>query len=157
VITFDKLLDGSPVTEDRVLDRDDFAAKGIRLRGAPESAYCADGTTAAIRKSGTYGFPFPFLTTSTHGEINRCNTVPVEITFDEPVRKVALVFSGASVTYDLKVFNQQGQLLTSVPQAAQFGGAPVEVSHAEAGADIAKVTFGHQTAVTAVKELRYER
>lgn len=157
-VVFDSFPDGTPITTDRILEGDEFLAKGIRLAGAPESSYCADATMAAVRRPGTYsGINFYFLTTASPGEVNRCNGVPVAILFTSSVRAVTLTFAGASTTYTMKAYDSAGRLLGTTQQDAVFGGGTFEVSFRSDSANISRVTFGSTTALTAIMEISYEQ
>ncbi|MEW6497866.1 MAG: hypothetical protein AB1589_36005 [Cyanobacteriota bacterium] len=156
-ITFDTLPDGTPTAPDRLLTGDEFLAKGIRLAGSPESTYCAGATATAIRRAGTYSsVTFPFLTTASPGDINRCNSIPIAITFTRPVRQVTLTFAGASVTYTMKAYNTEGKLLGTVQKEAVLNGGTFDITFNSATPNISRVTFGYQAAVTAIKEIRYK-
>lgn len=155
-IAFDSLPDGSPIITSRILGGDEFLSKGIRLGGAPESSYCADATVAAILLPNSYSIPFHFLTTASPGEINRCNTIPVAITFVDPVREVSLTFTGASVTYTMKAYDSGGGLIGTVQKDAVISGT-FNITFTSGSPNIARVTFGKETAVTAIKEINYKR
>ena len=157
-VVFDSYPDGTPITTDQILQGDEFLAKGIRLVGAPESSYCADAIVAAIRRPNTYGgVTFYFLTSASPDEINRCNTIPVAIIFTSPVRQVTLTFAGASVTYTMKVYDSGGSLLGTVQKDAVWNAGTFEVTFSSESSNISRVTFGSQTAVTAIKEIYFER
>lgn len=156
-IIFDTFPDGTPTTPDRFLTGDEFLAKGIRLAGSPESTYCAEATATAIRRAGTYGgITFPFLTTASPGQINRCNTIPIAIAFTRPVRQVTLTFAGASVTYTMKAYDSEGKLLGTIQKDAVFREGTSEITFSSATPNISRITFGHQTAMTAIKEIHYK-
>jgi hypothetical protein len=150
------VIDFSTLPGDQPLAGDRFADTGIRLRGAPETDHCPTGTSAAIRAPGTDGIPFAFLTAADPGDVTACNDVPIEITFDRPVRTVTVAFAGQATIYVLKVYDQHGQPVAIESGPAASGGAPVEL-HAEPNVPIARMTFGHETAITAVQWVRYER
>lgn len=157
-ITFDKLPDGMPVTNDRFLKGDEFISQEIRLRGAPEASYCADAKATAIRRAGTFsGINFPFLTSASPTQINRCNTIPVEIRFVKPVRSVSLTFAGASVVYTMNAYDGSGKRLGSIQKNAVLNGGTSDITFTSTSsiANISRVTFGRQAAVTAIKEIRY--
>jgi hypothetical protein len=157
-VAFDSYPDGTPITTDRILEGDEFLDMGIRLVGAPESSYCADATVAAIRRPGLSGdITFNYLTSASPGNIKRCNTIPVAIIFISPVRQVTLTFAGASVTYTLKAYDSGGRLLGTAQEDAVWNGGTFEVLFSSESSNISRVTFGSQTAVTAIKEIYYER
>jgi hypothetical protein len=156
-ITFDRFPDGTPITPERFLTGDEFLSKGIRLAGAPEASYCSEATATAIRPAGTYGgVTFPFLTTASPGVINRCNSIPIAITFAYPTRQVSLTFAGASVTYVMKAYDRAGRLLGTAQKDAVFKGGTFDITFNSETTNISKVTFGYQAAITAIKEIRYE-
>lgn len=156
-IRFDEFPGGSPIAADMILSGDEFASKGIRLAGAPEGDYCADGTLAAIL-APPHASPLGnsnYLTTSTTGDVVACNTVPVAITFVQPVRNVSLSFVGASLTYTMKVYDANGNLITSMDQAAVCCSGLFEVAFTSSSANISRVTFGKSPGITAVYEISY--
>jgi hypothetical protein len=158
-IVFDALPDGTPISSDLILKGDEFLSKGIRLEGAPEGTYCSDAV-AAIRRPGTYtGINFNFLTTSRPDNVKSCNGVPVAIIFEKQVHHVTLTFAGASTTYTMKAYDSAGNLLGTVEQDALLNGGTFEVtfSSKSANINISRVTFGRAAAVTAIKEIYYER
>jgi hypothetical protein len=154
-IVFDALPDGTLISSDLILNGDEFLSKGIRLDGAPEGTYCSDAV-AAIRCSGTYHKDFNFLTTSRPDNVKSCNGVPVAIIFESQVRHVTLTFAGASTTYTMKAYDSAGTLLGTVEQDAVLGDT-FEVTFSSTSANINRVTFGRAAAVTAIKEIYYER
>lgn len=156
-ITFDAFPNGIAITSNTILVGDEFLAQGVLLGGAPESSYCAGATSAAVRSDGAYGLPFNFLTTVEPPDINMCNGVPIDIQFPTPVRQVTLTFAGASVTYTLRAYDSGGALVGTATQAAVFGGGTFQVSFSSASANISRITFGYTTAITAIKEICYER
>jgi len=160
-VDFGAFPDGQPVDHDQVLTADAFAAsKQIRLGAVPDNA-CP--TPAAAVRSPTPDLPFAYLTSSDAADATTCNNLPVEISFAQPVRKVTLAFAAAtSATYELKEFDAAGQPLDTVSRNATAGPQSVELSDDSANADIAKVTFGAVpdgtvTAITAIRQLHYER
>lgn len=158
-ITFDALPDGTPITSERILDGDEFITQGILLAGAPESTYCAEATATAIRGAGRYsGITFHFLTPAMADDIDMCNGIPIEITFTEPVRQVTLTFTGASVVYSLKAYDNEGELLGVNETEAVFGaGETFDATFRSPRANISRITFGRTTAITAITEIYYER
>lgn len=156
-IVFDKFPDGTPINTPRVLKGYEFLSYGIFLSGAPESSYCANATSAAIRLSGTYNIPFNFLTTARPNNITSCNFIPVAITFTEPVRNVTLTFAGASTTYNMKVYDSKANLLGTVQKEAILHGGTFEITFNSTSTNIEYITFGRQAALTAIKEIYYER
>jgi hypothetical protein len=179
-IGFTGLPNGTPSTPPLILNGDEFATQGLLLATAPESSYCAEATRVAIRPAGTYGIPFPFLTTATPNDVGRCNTVLLAASFAQPVARVSLTFAGASVPYVLTAYNAQGAILGRVTTQGELGktldiafvaqggvvgqptrqpprGAPIDTEFVALGDIISRITFGHTSAVTAIKEISYER
>jgi hypothetical protein len=157
-VVFDSYPDGSVIADNQFLDGDEFLDLGIRLSGAPETSYCAGATATAIRPAGSYvGLDFKFLTTANPAEIDRCNTVLLAILFTDPARRVTLTFAGASVPYILSAYDREDNLLGREHKDGVSRGGTFEVTFASGSADISRVTFGYEKAVTAVKELEYER
>jgi hypothetical protein len=162
-ITFDAFPDGTQITEDLVLEGDEFLDQGIRLAGAPEPSdtpYCADATATAILHSA-YDLPV-FLTTARPGKVTECNTVPLAITFTSPARKVTLTFAGASTTYTLQAYDSTGALLGTEQRDAVSGSGTFEVTFSSDDANIDRVVFGHtpvlpEPALTAITGILYER
>ncbi len=157
-ITFDAFPDGTPITNDVILKGDEFSAKGVLLRGLPESSYCDNANAVAIHgPESMYNIDFNYLSSSDPQDINRCNTVPVAITFFKPVREVVLTFAGASVTYTMKAYDDSNRLLGTVTEDAINGLGTFEIKYSNADPIIKYVTFGKETAGTMIKEIYYER
>jgi hypothetical protein len=179
-IDFTGLPDGTPIAPPLLLNGDEFAAHGLVLSTAPESSYCAEATRVAVLPAGTYGIPFPFLTTATPNDVRRCNTVLLAASFRQPVGQVSLTFAGASVPYVLTAYNAQGTVLGRVTCQGELGktldiafvaqggvvgqptrqpprGAPIDSEFVALGDTISRITFGHTSAVTAIKDISYER
>ena len=155
-VTFDRYTDGSPITSDVILTGTEFQAQGILLAAAPESRYCSDAKVAAVRMVGTYGKADNFLTTARSGAVDSCNTILVEIQFINPARQVTLSFSGATVTYTMKVYDSGGSLLGTVQQGAVFGSGTFQISFSSLSGNISRVTFGKRTVVTAVSQINFQ-
>ena len=155
-VTFDRYTDGSPITSDVTLTGTEFQAQGILLAAAPESSYCSDAKVAAVRMAGTYGKADNFLTTARSGAVSSCNTILVEIQFINPARQVTLSFSGATVTYTMKVYDSGGLLLGTVQQGAVLGSGTFQVSFRSGSGNISRVSFGKQMAVTAVSQINFQ-
>jgi hypothetical protein len=155
-VTFDRYTDGSPITSDVILTGTEFQAQGILLAAAPESSYCSDAKFAAVRMAGTYSKADNFLTTARPGAVNSCNTTLLEIQFINSARQVTLSFSGATVTYTMKVYDSRGSLLGTVQQGAVFGSGTFQISFSSGSANISRVTFGKQMAVTAVSQINFQ-
>ena len=157
-ITFDAFPDGTPITNDIILKGDEFSAKGILLAGSPESSYCSNANAVAIHGPvSTYNVDFNYLSSSDPQDINRCDGVPVAITFIEPVREVALTFAGASVPYTLNAYDESNRLLGTVTEDAIIGIGTFGINYSNADPIIKRVTFGKESALTMIKEIYYER
>jgi len=152
--SFDRLPDGTRITNGLVLQGDEYSAWGLRLSAAPAGTYCADAQ-AAIR-AGDQRFTTPYLTTASPGDTARCNTVPVRIEFTTPVRAVTLRFAGAEMEYVLKAYGWSGQGLGTVTKQGQLDRVS-DVTYRSASANIARVEFGYQQAVTRVFQVTVER
>jgi hypothetical protein len=70
---------------------------------------------------------------------------------------VTLTFAGASVIYTLRAYDSGGTLLGTSTQAAVYGGGTFQVSFSSASANISRITFGYTTAITAIKQICFER
>lgn len=129
-----------------------LTAYGIRrVRGAPESSYCSDGTSAAVLT----GYGQTYLTTSTAGDLRRCNTVPILIEFSAPVRFVRLTFWGASVGYVMRAYDVDGALLGSNTQEAVCCGNLHTITYQTRANMIGRVEFGYTTAITGVTRIEF--
>jgi hypothetical protein len=157
-ITFAALPDGTPITGNRILVGNEFNSQGIQVAGAPETSYCSDATSAAIKLRALSGStPTNFLTTTSPSNINRCNTVLVEILFINAVRVVRLEFFGAAAPYTINAYDSAGNLIGSAQATPQQLGQLNNVTVTSPGANIKRVTFGRQAALAAITEIRYER
>ncbi len=158
-ISFDRYLDGTPVTQDTILNGDEFSAAGILLAGAPTGSYCAAATATAIQTPphSVGGIDFIFLTSSRPDTSVGCNAVAVEITFLEEVSEVTIVFGGATTEYILTAYDGDDNVLGTATQTAEMGAGTFDVTFSSGTANIKRVTFGHELAITAIKELRYSR
>ena len=165
VVHFGTLPDGTPVTTDLFLAGDEFGSQGVTLAGSPGSEefadppYCPDASAVAIHKPPQVGEP-NFLTAVSPGEIDHCNTIPIEITFISPVHQVTLTFFGASTTYTLQAYDTTGTLLGEVQQDAVFEGGTFEITFSSGSTNISRVVFGHipvrpEPALTAITEISY--
>ena len=86
-----------------------------------------------------------------------CNAVAVEITFLEEVSEVTIVFGGATTEYILTAYDGDDNVLGTATQTAEMGAGTFDVTFSSGTANIKRVTFGHELAITAIKELRYSR
>jgi hypothetical protein len=155
-IIFDTFPDNTLINSDIILEGGEFeAAHDIGVFGAPESSYCSDATVAAIRMAGTYGVPFNFLTTARPSAINECNGIPVEIKFYQNASSVTLSYYGASVTYTMNVYDGSGTLIGVVNKDTILGNSTT-ISFTSGSSNISYLTFGYQTAITAVYQIYYE-
>ncbi len=151
-LTFQAWPNGAPVQATQLLRGDEFAAWGITAEAAPEGSYCADAV-AAIRVDGYADRPY--LSTARPSNIRACNGVPVNFSFNPPVKSVTIVFTGAAVPYVLTAFDERGQMLG---QSAQSGilNQTTEVTIKSTTINIASVNFGYQAAVTVVQAIKVE-
>lgn len=155
VLTFGQYPDGTPINETVLVEAEDFLDWGVGYFAAPEGSYCADAQ-AAIRvdSDGTY------LSAIRPSEMRGCNTVPVSIYFqDQPVRSVELTFMGAEVDYLLTAYTWTGSAWQMVGQATVQGqlGSMREIAVSSSSANIGRIDFGYQTAVTRIFEVVIER
>jgi hypothetical protein len=87
----------------------------------------------------------------------------LEITFVDPVQKVTLEFTGASLNYFLTAFNDSGDQISgsSVPAEFKKEGNPTQITVESNGAEIKRVIFhpyqGEGIAVIAVNKITYWR
>lgn len=157
-ISFGAFPDGTPITRDVILRGDEFAAQGVLFAGAPETSYCSGATATAI---DVYPYwhcctHFPYLTSvAPEGPMARCDAVPVEVTFAEPVAEVRIVFEGASDVYWMTLYDSDDQLLARVGQRGEFCGPPSTVSYRSPSAQIRRLTFGRTYAGTDIVEIHY--
>lgn len=158
VVRFNTRPDGGALTADLPLSGNEYAGKGIQLRGVPApGGHCPTATQTAIRVPDTNGIAVAFLTSADPNDVNLCNDSPIEVAFSQPVRSVTLAFRGASASYTMALFDPSGQQISSVSRDAVQGGATVEVSSTRGVADVARVTFGRPASPTAVTEISYRR
>lgn len=79
------------------------------------------------------------------------------MTFTSPVSQVTLTFAGASVTYTMKAFDEKGNLLGTVQKDADVNvshkGGTFQITFSSTSNNIKRVTFGRETALTAIKEI----
>jgi hypothetical protein len=155
-VVFDHYPDGTPVTTDTILKGDEFLSLGIRLAGVPESHYCPNATSAAILVPPHHigAVNFTFLTSSEPDRL-ACKEVPVAISFEQDMRKVALVFAGTTGTHIMEVYDRSGSMLGAIYPSAVWGGGTFDAIYTSANRDIARVTFGRSGSTTIIKELRY--
>jgi hypothetical protein len=150
-ITFDQFPDSTPIQEDIILQGDEFISQGVTLSGPSAGSYYCDGTSAAIR----VGWDYNYLTTSTPTDVTHCNTIPIKISFEEPVREVNLQFSGASTEYVLSIFDENGNLIADVSQMGECCSQIFDIGYISSNAYISYITFGYQAALTKVKSIGY--
>jgi hypothetical protein len=160
-VRFDRLPDGTPITAGILVARDIFlASHGFEVAGAPQNEYCAGATAASVVPANVYGTRVPVLTSASPGDVFRCNGVPLEFSFHEPVASVAVRFLGATRLYTLKAFDPQGALLGQrvATPASVSEDCEVHFSVPEGGS-ISRVVFGHLpgAALTLITELSYQR
>ena len=158
-ISFDRYLDGAPITQDTVLHGDEFSAAGILLAGAPTGSYCADATAAAILvpPHAFGGLDFTFLSSSRPGSATGCNGVAVEVTFLQGVSEVTIVFGGATTEYVLSAYDSVGNLLGTATKMGESGAGTSAITFSSGTTNIKRITFGHEQAITAITELHYKR
>jgi hypothetical protein len=57
----------------------------------------------------------------------------------------------------MKAYDSGGRLLGTVQGDAVLNAGTFEVTFSSGSSNVSRVTFGHQAAVTAIKEIYYER
>lgn len=149
-LRFGTLPDGRVLTTPTLLRGDEFP--GIRLSAVPQGPYCAEAHGIALIPPHRYANGTAGISSASPTDPVRCNTVPIEIVFAQPVRSVTLKFCGAAVVYTLRAFDAAGQSLGQADCAvpAYTPGAESSVSfscsqtpnHA-ATPRIHRVLFGH--------------
>lgn len=155
-------LDFTELGNSRLLDRRItalFNRQGIRdVQVSSSGNYCSDARPA-ILAAGTYRAPVSFLSTARPGALNSCNGVPLEFEFSTPVREVTIQFYGAAANYLLTPYNENGRRLgSSSAQGSPYNyEQPFSVTYTSESANISRITFGHQTALTMVLNLTATR
>jgi hypothetical protein len=149
VITFTSFPDGTLVESDSFLSGDEYLPLGITLAGlvGPEEfadpPYCVDATVVAIHLPPRYGVTTNFLTAVRPGEIDLCNTIPIEIKFTSPVSEVIISFFGATTTYTLQAYEIGGNLLGEEQMDVVLENGIYEISYSSGNSDISRVVFGN--------------
>jgi hypothetical protein len=91
----------------------------------------------------------PDLSTARPSQLNACNGVPVRIDFTQPVKSVTLSFIGAAETYTLTAYDSRGNRLGTAKKRGQLGQV-MTVTYSSSSANIGRITFGRQAAVTII-------
>jgi len=161
--TFDSFPDGTPITGNTTnteghiwqsLQGDEFSEWGFLVASTPVS------NCVAVRMNFCW-------TTDNYlallDGVSCSNSRRIEITFIEPVREVALAFSGASTNYVMEVYAENEELLGSPVQMAEFSkeGRLFTISFSSGSANISRISFGAyletEAVVVAIREIRYVR
>jgi len=126
------------------------------VEASPVSSYCAEAV-AAWHGAGDYRAPTGFLTTHSPHDQNRCNGVPVAITFAMPAQDVTISFWGAALPYQLTAFDAQNNVIAT----AEACGRPYDyddtftISVHATGPQIARVVFGREKALTMIRSVTF--
>lgn len=164
--SFETFPDGTPVTGDTTdtqgivwhsLDGDEFAECGFLVASAPV-------TSCVAVRTNYYSSPHNYLALMTGPGCPGCvNARRIETTFLEPVQEVCLEFSGASMGYVMEVYDEDGGLLGTSIESAEFDeeGSLFTTTFSSDTANISRTSFGVYsewvTAVVAIREIRYTR
>lgn len=161
--SFETFPDGTPVTGDtkdtqgivwQSLEGDEFAECGFLVASAPV-------TSCVAVRANYYSSPHNYLALITG--LGCVNARRIEITFLEPVQEVCLEFSGASTHYVMEVYDEDGGLLGTSVELAEFDeeGSLFTTTSSSDTANISRTSFGvyseSVTAVVAIREIRYAR
>ena len=134
-----------------------FQAKGISLiRSAPLGNYCNDAQ-AIILPPGIYGSQMSFLTTALRDKTNHCNTVPIEVVFSEPVRTVVVTFRGAILPYELVGYKKDGAVIRKKYRSPKQVGVASTVGMVSGKANISRITFGYESALSMIEKIEFSR
>jgi hypothetical protein len=140
---------------DQLLVGDEFVDRGVTLFGAPTtSTFCPTATRVALLASNQFGAPSPFLTTTTGSDLHQCNSVPVGIRFNRPVKRVKLTIWGAKTAYALTAHNVKGTVVATAKVTPTCCRTPATVE--VKGSLITDVTFGLDKSITAVTQIEFE-
>lgn len=148
IIDFNTFVDGTPITSDILLEGDGYSTAGISLAGHPgpdefrDPPYCHDANAVAIHQARP-SIGANYLSAARPGEIDSCNTIPIEINFfRSPVRQVTITFFGSDNSYTLQAYNLDGDLLGEVQEEAIFEGGTFTITYTSDSFNISRVTFG---------------
>ncbi len=156
-VGFQREPDGTAVSADVPLEGDEYLSQGLYLLGAPNSFYCSEAIGVALRPVVGDGIRGPALTSAAPGAPASCNFIPVAFVFPRPVRRVQIEHvSPAEAPYEMTAFDRQGAPVAPLPEAADHDRAR-SMTFETRDPRIAWVIFGHQSAVTAVTAVEYER
>jgi len=136
-----------------------FEAQGISLiKSAPPRDYCKQAH-AIILPPGVYRSKSSFLTTALPDKTDHCNTVPVEVVYSEPVRTVVVSFRGANVPYELIGYKNDGSVIRRKYRNSKpyDHGAASTVGMVSGKANISRITFGYESAVTMIEKIEFSR
>lgn len=158
-IDFDALPDGTVIGEDRLLEGDEFGSQGVLLAGYPVSDYCEEAKSTAIEVPPYFtGIPFEhnYLTATKADDLFTCASIPVQIDFVEPVRKVDIEFIGCEEKYQLRAFSESGEPLGNVMERGYLDQHST-VEYSSVSANIDYVTFGRELCGTFIKQIHFQR
>ena len=108
----------------------------------------------AIVQTNFYSSTNNYLAANTDISCRDANRI--EFKFQNPIREVALTFSGASISYVMEVYDQDGNLLGAPTQMAEFAedGPLFNISFKSDQANISMIRFGYQSTERAVIAIR---
>jgi len=135
-----------------------FEDKGILIKSAPPSDYCKEAEVI-ILPPGAYRSNNSFLTTALPGKADHCNAVPIEVVFTEPVRSVVVSFYGANVPYELIGYRNDGSVIRTRYHSSKPYDyhAPFRLGIVSGRANISRVIFGYESALTMIEKLEFSR
>lgn len=145
--------------ESKILSQFAYADDGIEsIKTITPDSYCSNALPALLAVGHNFS-PWSFLSTANPRNLNSCNTVPLEFTFLEPVKKVVVEFHGAAVEYSLTAFSEHDTVLgstTATSEPNNYDEASL-ASWEEESAKIYKITFGYRAAVTHIRSITLVR
>jgi TIR domain len=148
----------SQYQEGRFLNGTEFTGQNIQYIQSTPSGHECQNARVAILPPGSYRSQSSFLTTAAPDNLKRCNTVPVSIYFINPVRAIILHFGGAHVPYELRAYDKHGSVIDSkTEKAASYVYADYEISLAVDTANIVRVEFGYETALTMIRDIEFQQ
>ena len=140
----------------------EFANQGLwKITTYPSNSYCSD-VIPTITHSTKYGDQKSFLTTSNYGSSETCNTVPIKIAFTHPVHKVNVRFIGANTSYTIEAFSSDGSKIKYQDSEVYLRNLNnpklnemQSINIVSTEDNIAFITFGHQSALTAIYDIKF--
>ncbi len=156
-VSFDTFPDGTPITVNTLLTGDEFASRGVLLRGAPGGgSYCSGATStevfvnAACSLNGLYA--------SLPGDPGgSCQGSEREIEFLELQQTVTITFAAPSAN-PISAFDDDGVLLGSAIGDCEWQQCDprCEVTFTSYAANIRRVIFGYQAQLNPIFSVIFE-